>query len=228
MMTFTRQNVHQPIKRRPMRGGKSDAGGPEKQFYLYGSINIITDSKASEKLSALLMNAKFSKDIARVFLPDIIRGIFYSVIIHFAPKLTAFLTRECSAGNTPLISAKQYINTNSHVWCLTLHLTLTIQFCTFWLQLAALHFNENANRQQAVTESGEERYYDTVFTKYEKGGYVCEKLSKIQHTVGYWIIIITHILVTITCTAIVFFIGYIDKLVERTVAVCCRTGSSPR
>ena len=47
-------------------------------------------------------------------------------------------------------------------------------------------------------------------------------------SVGYWIIIITHIIiVTITCTDIVSFIGYIDKLVEWTMAVCCRTGSTP-
>ena len=37
MMTFTRQNVHQALKKSPMRGGKSDAGGPEKQLiYLCG------------------------------------------------------------------------------------------------------------------------------------------------------------------------------------------------
>ena len=35
MMTFTRQNVHQPLKKSPMRGGKSDAGGPEKQLILF-------------------------------------------------------------------------------------------------------------------------------------------------------------------------------------------------
>lgn len=41
--------------------------------------------------------------------------------------------------------------------------------------MAALHFNENANRKQAVTKKGEERY-DIVFPKYKKGGYVVRKV----------------------------------------------------
>ena len=43
------------------------------------------------------------------------------------------------------------------------------------MQLAALHFNENANRQLAVTKKGEERY-DIVFPKYKKGGYIVWKV----------------------------------------------------
>ena len=43
------------------------------------------------------------------------------------------------------------------------------------LQLAALHFNENANRNQAVTKQGTKRY-DVVFPKYKKGGYVVKKI----------------------------------------------------
>ena len=42
MMTFTRQNVHQPLKKRSMRGGKSDAGGPEKQLILFVWPKLIT------------------------------------------------------------------------------------------------------------------------------------------------------------------------------------------
>lgn len=42
------------------------------------------------------------------------------------------------------------------------------------LQLAALHFNENANRRQAVTKQGARRY-DVVFPKYKKGGYIVKK-----------------------------------------------------
>ena len=52
----------------------------------------ITDSKASEKLSALLTNAKLSKDIARlspVYQTSSLES-FHGVIIHFAPKSTAF------------------------------------------------------------------------------------------------------------------------------------------
>ena len=43
------------------------------------------------------------------------------------------------------------------------------------LQLAALHFNENANREQALTKQGTRRY-DLVFPKYKKGGYVVKKV----------------------------------------------------
>ena len=37
------------------------------------------------------------------------------------------------------------------------------------LELAALHFNENTNREQAVTKKGED-CYEIVFSKYKKGG----------------------------------------------------------
>ena len=43
------------------------------------------------------------------------------------------------------------------------------------LQLAALHFNENANREQSRTKEGEEQY-DIVFPKYKKGGYIVKKV----------------------------------------------------
>ena len=43
------------------------------------------------------------------------------------------------------------------------------------LQLAALHFNENTNRTQAVTKQGTRRY-DVVFPKCKKGGYIVKKI----------------------------------------------------
>ena len=53
----------------------------------------------------------------------------------------------------------------------------------FRVQLAALHFNENAlhfnensGRAQATTKQGEERY-DVVFPKYKKGGYIVRKVT---------------------------------------------------
>ena len=45
------------------------------------------------------------------------------------------------------------------------------------LELAALHFNENSNRDQAVTKEGDERY-DIVFPKYKKGGYIVRRVVK--------------------------------------------------
>lgn len=45
------------------------------------------------------------------------------------------------------------------------------------MELAALHFNENTNREQAVTKKGEE-CYEIVFPKYKKGGYIVKKVTK--------------------------------------------------
>ena len=43
------------------------------------------------------------------------------------------------------------------------------------LLLAALHFNENASREQAVTKKGDE-CYDITFPKFKKGGYIVKKI----------------------------------------------------
>lgn len=45
------------------------------------------------------------------------------------------------------------------------------------IQLAALHFNENSSRDQAVTKGGDRRF-DIVFPKYKKGGHVVKKVTK--------------------------------------------------
>ena len=45
----------------------------------------------------------------------------------------------------------------------------------FRLKLAALHFNENSNRPQAVTKKGVKQY-DIVHPKYKKGGYLVRKV----------------------------------------------------
>lgn len=44
------------------------------------------------------------------------------------------------------------------------------------VQIAVLHFNENANRKQATTAEGEERF-DVLFPKYKAGGYVVKKVK---------------------------------------------------
>lgn len=49
-------------------------------------------------------------------------------------------------------------------------------FNTFRLWLATLHFNENSQRTQAVTQDGKARYR-VVFPKYEKGEYTVRKIS---------------------------------------------------
>ena len=45
----------------------------------------------------------------------------------------------------------------------------------FQVTATTLHFNENANRKQAMTKKGEERY-DIMFSKYKKGVYVVQKV----------------------------------------------------
>ena len=51
---------------------------------------------------------------------------------------------------------------------------LCIVFCR--LLLAALHYNENSTRAQAVTKEGEKRY-SVNFPKYKKGDYVVKKIK---------------------------------------------------
>ena len=60
----------------------------------------------------------------------------------------------------------------SHV-TVTVHLLFVLQH--FRLLLAALHFNENANRQQAETQQGEARY-NLVFPKARQGGCVTRRV----------------------------------------------------
>ena len=45
------------------------------------------------------------------------------------------------------------------------------------LYLAALHYNENAWRNQAVTKKGEKRY-TVLYPKYKKGGHIVRKLME--------------------------------------------------
>ena len=49
----------------------------------------------------------------------------------------------------------------------------TLSLCR--LEVAALHFNENSNHEQAVTKEGEEQY-GVVFPKYKKGVTLSERL----------------------------------------------------
>lgn len=44
------------------------------------------------------------------------------------------------------------------------------------LQLSAMHYNENANRQQAVTSTGSLRY-SVVYPKYKQGDYTVRPLK---------------------------------------------------
>ena len=44
------------------------------------------------------------------------------------------------------------------------------------LQLAALHYNNNSDKGQAITKKGEERF-SISFPKYKKGGYIVRKIK---------------------------------------------------
>ena len=54
--------------------------------------------------------------------------------------------------------------------------------------LAALHFNENNGRNQAVTKDGKARYR-IVYPKFKKGGYTVRKIS-VECTYGMQILLI--------------------------------------
>lgn len=55
-----------------------------------------------------------------------------------------------------------------------------LMFCR--ITLAALHFNENGMRDQAVTKAGNKRY-SIVFPKFKKGGYTVREV-KVDCTYG--------------------------------------------
>ncbi|KAJ8018711.1 hypothetical protein HOLleu_43144 [Holothuria leucospilota] len=70
------------------------------------------------------------------------------------------------------------------------------------LQLAALHYNENASRPQAVTREGQERY-NLKFPKYKKGQ---ATVSKVLTNATY---------------------AYVDELMDVLIEVC-RSGEDPK
>ena len=122
-------------------------------------LYIIIDTKVSEKLSELISNTALLKDLTRLspFYQTSSLESFHSVIIHYAPKSTALSYQGMKC------RYKTY--------------TATEYTCTlFRLQIAALHFNENVNRSQAVTKDGADRY-DVVYPKYKKGGYIVRKVT---------------------------------------------------
>ena len=49
-------------------------------------------------------------------------------------------------------------------------------FPSYRLALAALHFNENASRKQAVTVEGQE-CHDILYPKYKKGGHIVRRVT---------------------------------------------------
>lgn len=84
-------------------------------------------------------------------------------------------------------------------------------FCPNRLALAALHFNENSSREQAVTSDGEERY-DILFPKYKKGGHIVRKVT-VNPTYSKHL----HLLITKACLNMLrliywLFFSFISRL----------------
>ena len=84
----------------------------------------------------------------------------YSSISH--PSQLHFDTREWTVGMSV------------HQFCVFILVNLYAMY-VYRTLIAAMHFNENSNRKQAVTRKGEHRF-SIVFPKYKKGGYVVKRV----------------------------------------------------
>lgn len=51
-----------------------------------------------------------------------------------------------------------------------------MKYVFYRVQLAALHFNENSNHDQAIAKDGTDSY-ENVYPKYKKGGYTVRKVT---------------------------------------------------
>ena len=83
---------------------------------------------------------------------------FHSLINQYAPKHTSF----------------SYLGMMSRFVELCMHATGNVSLHR--LYLAALHYNYNSNRKQAVTKKGKKRF-SMLFPKYKKGGHIVRKIK---------------------------------------------------
>ena len=78
--------------------------------------------------------------------------------------------------------------------------------------MAALHSNENAGREQALTIKGKE-HYDSLFPKYKKGGHIVCNVT-VDPTYSKSFITMTH------CTEFTIdyhLTDYINVLIKETI-----------
>ena len=112
---------------------------------------LYTDTKDSEKLTAVLTNTRLLKDISRL-------SCLYQMS-SLAMCITSLCTCFFIQGN----GLQVWIAWNYDITLQPILLCRTL--------LAVLHFNENANRKKAITKDGQDRF-EIVFPKFKKGGYV--------------------------------------------------------
>ena len=158
-------------------------------FYSVHTISILSHicigTKVYDKMSKIVNNTLLLSDVRKLSATFQTSNLeaYHSVITHFAPKLLAFSYEGMSG---------RLVNNCLH--CLSrLHYTTCIIICIVDLRLllAAMHFNENIDRQQAETKSGDKRY-KISFPKYKKGGHIVREIKddptygEYVHHGSYW------------------------------------------
>ena len=114
-------------------------------------------SKACEKLYDIICNNKLLVDVQKLSPQQQTSSLesYHSVVNHFAPKLLAF----------------SYIGMHCRYMIISIIIHIKLyQINLHRLIIAAMHFNENFGRQQAITKSGKERIR-IVFPKQKQGEY---------------------------------------------------------
>ena len=119
-------------------------------------VCIHLGSKACEKLYDTICNKKLPVDVQKLSPQQQTSNLesYYSVVNHIVPKLLAF----------------SYIGMHCRFMIIIIIHIKLYQINLHRLKIAAMHFNENFGRQQAITKSGKERIR-IVFPKQKQGEY---------------------------------------------------------
>ena len=107
---------------------------------MYIKFYVLTDSKASEKLSALLTKVKLSKDIAKlspVYKTSL--ESFHSVVIHFGTQINSIFI----SGNAVQVnlSLNTYYNLSAHAY--HVHTSLSLSLICVYIYIH-LHLNNTS------------------------------------------------------------------------------------
>lgn len=125
---------------------------------------MCSDTKPSQKISEIITNKRFCKDVQKLSnsYQKSQLEVFHSTIIEFAPKKTAFSYLG--------MKSRQWIRSNNQS---NDHDTPFDNR----LQLAAIHYNHNSSKKQAVTKSGEKRW-SILYPKYKQKGHIVRRLME--------------------------------------------------